>query len=145
MTTAARRRGRGDLASDEGSVTVLAAVLMAALLLVLALVVDGGARLRATSRADALAAEAARAAVSAVDLRGPTVVVDRPAAVAAANTYLANNDATGTITVDPDGSIRVQAQLRRQAPVGLLGGTIETTGVATAQLTVGVRPPGAAP
>jgi len=78
MTTAGNTENRANLASDEGSVTVPAAVLAAALLLVLALVVDGGARLRATSRADSLAAEAARAAVSAVDLRGPTVVVDRP-------------------------------------------------------------------
>jgi len=144
MTPAAAHRANpAGLAADEGSVTVFAAVLVAALLLVLALVVDGSARLRATSRADALAAEAARAAVSAVNLRGPTVVVDRPAAVAAATTYLANNDATGTVTVEPDGAVHVQAQLVRQAPVGLLGSTIDATGVASAQLTVGVRPPGA--
>ena len=144
MTAAGNAENPDRLASDEGSVTVLAAVLVAALLLVLALVVDGGARLRATSRADSLAAEAARAAVSAVDLRGPTVVVDRPAAVAAATAYLAANDATGTVTLNPDGTIQVQARLSRQAPVGLLGGTIEATGIATAQLSVGVRPPGAA-
>jgi hypothetical protein len=142
MTAALPTGTQPQRACDEGSVTVLVAVLVAALLLVLALVVDGAARLRATSRADALAAEAARAAVSVVDLRGATVVLDRPGAIAAANAYLAANDATGTVTLDAGGGARVEVRLRQQAPVGLLGGTIEATGVATAQLTVAVRPPG---
>jgi len=141
----AGRASRSVLARDEGSVTVLAAVLITALLLVLALVVDGAARLRATSRADALAAEAARAAATAVDLRGTAPVVDRPAAITAATAYLAANDAAGTVTIGPEGAIGVQVQLRQAAPVGLLGATIEATGVATAQLTVAVRPPGPPP
>jgi hypothetical protein len=139
------RRPGPELAGDEGSVTALAAVLIASVLLVLALVVDGAALLRATSRADAVAAEAARAAVSVVDLRGPTVVLDRPRALAAAHAYLAANDATGTVTVDEAGGVQVDTRLRQPAPIGLLGGTIEATGRATAQLTVAARAPGPPP
>ncbi|MFD2400008.1 hypothetical protein ACFSVJ_28895 [Prauserella oleivorans] len=67
---------------------MLIAVLVPALLFMLALVVDGAGQLRATARADAIAAEAARAAQTALDTRGATVVVDPAAAVAAAHSYL---------------------------------------------------------
>lgn len=55
---AARRHGRG----DRGGIAVFVAICTVVLLAIAGLVLDGGGKLRATERADALALEAARAA-----------------------------------------------------------------------------------
>ncbi|MGB8385495.1 MAG: pilus assembly protein TadG-related protein, partial [Dermatophilaceae bacterium] len=54
-----RRRRTG---ADRGSVTLWVAVSVATILAVVALVADGGAKIRAAERADIVAGEAARAA-----------------------------------------------------------------------------------
>lgn len=126
---------------DAGSVTVLAAVLIPALLLVIALVVDGAGQLRAISRADALAAEAARAAQTALDTRGRTVTVDRAAAVAAARSYLDQAGHTGRITVSGPDTVTVSVTVTVPAAIGLAGPTHTATGTATARLGV-ARAPG---
>ncbi|WP_275293506.1 hypothetical protein [Amycolatopsis sp. La24] len=124
---------------DAGSTSVLIAVLVPALLLVLALVVDGSARLRAIARADALAAEAARAANTAVDTRGARVAVDSAAAASAAAAYLAHSGHAGQVTVTGPRAVQVVVTVAEPAPIGLLGSTIAATGSARAELGVGTR------
>lgn len=52
---------------EAGSVTVFVAISVLGLLLLIGLVADGGAKLRATQRADSVAAEAARLVVTVTD------------------------------------------------------------------------------
>ena len=93
-------------AHDEGRIALLAIVLTFAVLTMIGLSVDGGGKLRALQRADRLAVEAARAAGQAIQapqaIQGGEKVVDPPAAVAAAESYLAAAGVTGTVTVSED-------------------------------------------
>lgn len=130
---------------DAGSVTVLVAVLVPALLLVVVLVVDGAGQLRTISRADALAAEAARAAQTAVDTRGETIVVDTASAVATARSYLAQAGYSGTVTITGPDTVRVTVTVSDPAVFGLGGSSHTATGTATAQLGVGTSTPGGFP
>ncbi|MFC1432308.1 hypothetical protein ACEZDB_16800 [Streptacidiphilus sp. N1-3] len=70
------------------------------LLMLTGLVLDGGGRLRAIERADALAQEAARAAGQQIDqaalLQGQGLRLDVGPAEAAASSYLAANGITGS-------------------------------------------------
>ena len=89
-----RGRHRSDADGDRGSVTLFFAVAVVGLLVLLGLVVDGAAKVRAVQRADALAAEAARAGGQAIALP-PTIAGQRPradpaASVAAAATRTAS-------------------------------------------------------
>jgi hypothetical protein len=94
------------LRGDEGRIALLAAVLTFAVLAMIGLSVDGGGKIRALQRADRLAAEAARAAGQAIDAEqavpGGPKVVDPPAAVAAAQNYLAAAGVTGTVAIAED-------------------------------------------
>lgn len=130
---------------DAGSVTVLVAVLVPALLLVVALVVDGAGQLRAISRADAVAAEAARAAQTALDTRGETIVVDPAPAATAARSYLAQAGYRGTVAITGSHTVEVTVTVSYRAVFGLGGPHHTATGTATAQLGVGTSPPGASP
>jgi hypothetical protein len=123
---------------DAGSVSVMVAVLVPALLLVLALVVDGSARLRAISRADALAAEAARAANTAVDTRSPSVGVDTATAARTAADYLTRAGHPGQVTITGPRAVRVTVTVT-EPTIGLLGGSAQATGTALAELGVGTR------
>ncbi|WP_116202353.1 hypothetical protein [Amycolatopsis circi] len=124
---------------DTGSASVLVAVLVPALLLVLALVVDGSARLRVIARADAIAAEAARAANTAVNTRGPLVAVDTTTAANTATAYLARSGRSGTVSVVGPRAVRVTVTVTEPTTVGLLGRTATATGTALAVLGVGTR------
>ena len=124
---------------DAGSVSVMVAVLIPALLLVLALVVDGSARLRAIARADALAAEAARAANTAVDTRSPTVGIDTAGAARAAADYLARAGHPGQITITGPRTVRVSVTVTEPTTIGLLGPSTQATGTAIAELGVGTH------
>lgn len=84
--------------------TLFLVITVIGLLVLVGLVVDGGARLRAIQHADAVAAEAARAAGQVIDkpaaITGTRPRVDAEAAVAAARRFLARQHLTGTVTVD---------------------------------------------
>jgi hypothetical protein len=125
--------------TDRGSVTVLAAVLILALIAALALVVDGAGKLRAINRADAIAAEAGRAALTAVDTRGPAPRLDTPAAVHAANAYLTRVGHPGSVTLTGPKSITVTLTLTEPAAIPLFGASYTVTGHASAELGVGVH------
>lgn len=130
---------------DDGAMSVLAAVLIPALLFVLALLVDGSGKMRAITRADALAAEAARAAETALDTRGTTIIVDSATAATAAQNYLRNTGNPGEVTIENTRTVRVSVTVEQPATLGLLVDSYRATGTATAVLGVGTRSAGAFP
>ena len=73
---------------DDGGVTVFVAVCVLALISIIGLAVDGGAKMAATERADYVAGEAARAGGQAIDpaqaITGQAITVDPQDATAAA-------------------------------------------------------------
>lgn len=93
------------LRDDRGSLTLFAAVLMPALLLLIGLGVDGGNGYRQAQRADAYAAEAARAGAQAIDpttlLSGQALQVSNKDAISAADAYLSSVGLSGNVGVDP--------------------------------------------
>ena len=90
---------------DRGSLSLFAAVTTPALLLLIGLGVDGGNGYRQHQRADAYAAEAARAGAQAIApstlLSGKALQVDKTKAITAADAYLTSVGLTGTVGVDP--------------------------------------------
>jgi len=135
--------GAGGTASarETGAVTLFVAIAVTGLLVLLGLVVDGGAKVRAAQQADRLAAEAARAAGQAIDLAavlgGDAIRVDRRAAQAAAEEYLARSGGRGQASVSRDGRT-ITVTTRASVPtvfLGLIGiGEVGVTGRAEAVL-----------
>ena len=123
---------------DRGSVTVFFAVSVLGLLLLIGLVADGGAKLRATQEAAATAAEAARAGGQALDTAqaagGDTGHLDRARAIQAAQNYLTAAGATGTVTVSEDRT-RLTVTVTKTAPTAFLSliGITDLTVTAHAQ------------
>ncbi len=119
---------------DRGSVSLWVAATLVAVLAVVALVADGGAKIRAGERADIAAAEAARAAsyASGGDERTRT-----SAAVTAARTILSRSGVAGSVTVVGPGRVDVTAQASAAGPIS--GYTYTVSRSATAQLLLGVR------
>ncbi|KQY48007.1 pilus assembly protein TadG-related protein [Cellulomonas sp. Root137] len=126
---------------EAGSVTVFVAISVLGLLLLIGLVADGGAKLRATQRADSVAAEAARAGGQALDVPGAVsgsgTRVDRALAVQAATTYLRQSGHTGTVTVSDDRA-RLVVTVTDTAPTAFLSligiSTLTVTGHGEARL-----------
>lgn len=124
-----RLRPRGPL-TERGSVSVLFAVLVPGLLLIIGLAVDGGAKVQAVQRADAIAEEAARAGGQAIDrsaaLAGD-LRVDVPAAVTTAQDYLRRNDVHGTVRVIDGETLQVRTTISQPTVfLGVLGITTMT-------------------
>jgi Flp pilus assembly protein TadG len=124
---------------DTGQITAYLAVLLAALLLMLGLVSDGGRALAARLRATDHAEEAARAAAQALDLaayrRDGTLRLDPAQARARARAYLATTGDTLTaVTITGD---QATVTVTRTEPTRLLGPiglrTIHVTGTGTAR------------
>jgi hypothetical protein len=143
MTTRCPRLPRrGD---DTGSVTLFLAVTVAGLFVLVGLVVDGGAKVRAVQRADAVAAEAGRAGGQAIDL--PPAIDGRPprvdprAAVHAAQAYLTATGTTGTVRAETGGrSLTVEVTTTQDTVfLGLIGiHSMTVRGTATVSLVRGV-------
>src|SRR5258708_2833637 len=87
---------------DSGSLTLLLALLMVALLALVGLVIDGGRKLNQSASAYAIAQEAARAGAGMVDrsvaYRSGTFGVDEAQALAAARAYLVSAGYTGSVS-----------------------------------------------
>ncbi|MFC9033648.1 pilus assembly protein TadG-related protein [Streptomyces arboris] len=94
--------------ADRGSVTLFWLIAGVAIIGMLGLLVDGGGILRAKATADDIAAEAARTAGQQLDLSqaipGTALVVDPDAAQQAAEAFLAQAGAEGSVTVSGDGT-----------------------------------------
>ena len=103
MTASRTRR----LASDEGSVTLFFCIAVVGLMVMVGLVVDGGAKVRALQRADRLAAEAGRAGGQAIDvlaaIAGDAPTLNPQAAVIATQAYLRANGVAGAVSVTDAG------------------------------------------
>ncbi|GAB3435003.1 hypothetical protein GCM10027569_86610 [Flindersiella endophytica] len=88
---------------ERGAVSAFVAVAVLAMLFAAGLAVDGGTRARTAAKANALAAEAGRAAaqqvVASEAVRGEAVTLDRNEAVRAAHAYLDRAGALGHVNV----------------------------------------------
>ena len=142
-TTHPRRRLPHGTRGEEGSVTLFLSITVIGLLVLIGLVVDGGAKIRGVQHADALAADAARVAGQQINapaaITGGALALDTRAAVAAAQHYLSAHGVTGTVTTT--GST-VTVAVTTSTPtifLGLIGITTFTVhGHATATLVRGV-------
>ena len=131
------------MTDESGVVSAMVVVLMSALLLVVGLAYDGGEILNAKVRAMDEAGEAARAGAQALGpaIRTTNVAdLDRAAAQAAAQAYLASAGHRGTINVT---GTTVTVTVSFDQPVVLLGlvglGPAHITEVGSADATAGIR------
>ncbi len=133
---------------ERGSLTLMLAVLMVALLALAGLVIDGGRKLNQSASAYAIAQEAARAGAGMVDrsaaYRSGTFRVDQGQALAAARDYLTGAGYSGSVTADGTRRIRVTVTVSEPTLVLSLIGidTMTSTGSAVASLVTGVTGPG---
>ena len=123
--------------TDRGSVALWVAVMAAAVLLTLALIVDGGAKIRAGNRADIAAAEAARAAVIAAGPRPAGTAAAAHLAVAAVTAYLAKAGVQGSAVILGPGRVQVRVRASDRGPIS--GHTFTVTRTAVAALLIGVE------
>ncbi|WP_329615714.1 pilus assembly protein TadG-related protein [Streptomyces brevispora] len=139
---------RTRLRQDTGSVSLYAAIVIVGMLVMIGIAVDGGGKMRATERADAVAQEAARTGGQEIDagqaITGENIVADPGAARGAALDYLAAAGAHGTVTVSDDGkklTVTVTDAYRTRF-LTVLGVTeMPVTGHASAVLVHGVQAP----
>ncbi len=133
---------------ERGSLTLVLAVLMVALLALAGLVIDGGRKLNQSASAYAIAQEAARAGAGMVDrsaaYRLGTFRVDEGEALAAARAYLTGAGYSGSVTSDGTQRIRVTVTVTKPTLVLSLIGidSMTSTGSAVASLVTGVTGPG---
>ena len=125
--------------AERGAIGVFLAVLAPGLLLIVGLAVDGGAKVAATQRANAIADEAARAGGQALDVSAALtgqVRVDPAAAVAAAQDYLSRTGVQGTVTVVDADTLQVSTTISEPTTfLGLIGiSTLTVEGTGTADL-----------
>ncbi|MEU5013312.1 hypothetical protein AB0G35_24040 [Streptomyces sp. NPDC021749] len=121
--------------------SVFFAVATIAVLLVMALLVDGGKALNAANHATSLAQEAARSGGQQLDaaqaIQGTAITVDPGAAQAAAEDYLAHNGVQGDVEVTDNGqTLHVTVHSTYRTLFGSLIGksSIAVTGTANAHL-----------
>jgi putative Flp pilus-assembly TadE/G-like protein len=135
--------------TENGSITLMLAVLFVAMIAMAGIVIDGGAKLTAAENATAIAQEAARAGAGMVNPQaaytGGNFVVSRTAAVQAANEYLARTGyQAGSTVVATGNTIRVVVHVTR--PTRILSiihiDSFSVTGTGTATLAAGVTGPG---
>jgi Flp pilus assembly protein TadG len=137
-------------AHDAGSVSILLAVGLVAIMAVMALGVDFGGRLRAFARAQALAESAARAGAQQINtgaITGATATINTNTAPTVACAFLHGTEAScvGTPAVSPDGqTITVKVQIKYDPtmldlfmPNSVDKKAFTVTGTATARLLPG--------
>jgi len=143
MTRTHHRPRPRRLPGDGGQITAFVIVMMAALILLAGLVLDGGLTLAARERALGEAQEAARAGAQAINLavyrQENTLVLIPDQAVAGARAYLASIGATGTAsatanTVTVTVSITQPMQILDAA--GLRAVTVHATATAVPELGI---------
>lgn len=143
-TALSRRSGK---TRDRGALSVFTAIIALAVMTFLGGVVDFEQKLEAWHDANVLAQEAARAGAGQVNLdrfytRGQ-FIIDRAAAIEAANRYLRASGHTGTVTPTGPHSIHVSVVIERPAIfLPLIGiSTLRVRGAATADLVAGIGRP----
>lgn len=106
---------------DRGAVAAFVVLVMVGLLALVGLVVDGGTALTSRQAAQVEAEQAARAGAGALSvdaLRSDVIQIDGPAAVAAAEQFMAAAGHPGT-AVEAGGVVTVS--IRYQVPTAILG------------------------
>lgn len=153
MTT--RRRSlarRGD--AESGTLSIFVAMCATMLLMLTGLVLDGGGRLRAYERADALAQEAARAGGQQINraalLQGHGLQLDTTAAKQQALDYLtANGIDSRNVLITTTGNTLIKVKFTttyHTALLGLIGfDQLGVQGVGQARLVPGVSKAAAVP
>jgi hypothetical protein len=128
---------------DGGQITAFVVVMMAALILLAGLVLDGGLTLAARERALGEAEQAARAGAQAVNLavyRADGKLTLTPAqAVADGRAYLASIGATGTISVAGDtvtAAVTITQSMQILDVAGLRAITVHATATAVPDLGI---------
>lgn len=148
MTISWQRSRAARRDDDRGGIAVFTAIVTMVLLGIIGLVVDGGGKLQATERADAVAMEAARAAGQAIvagdAITGTAIRVDPQAAEAAAQAYLHKAGATGRVSISDDRTqltvtVSDTYDTKFMSVVGI--GSMSVTGQSTATLLHGVTIP----
>ncbi|MCP2337509.1 pilus assembly protein TadG-related protein [Actinomadura rupiterrae] len=134
------------LCDDRGSITPYALIFIIILTMFIGLAVDGGAKLRAGWEAVGTAQEAARAGAGQVDQtaaysgRG-RFVIDRTAAVRAAESYLAAGGHRGSVSITGTRTLLVRVTVTK--PTWMLSmagiGSVSQTASASADLATGVE------
>lgn len=131
------RRVRAGLRDDDRGDVSIFVLTMAVIIMALAtLIVDGGARIKAATRADNYAAEAARAASIGIGTHPVGGTADQAAATRAADAFLAHAGIHGTVKVLGPARVQVTVQITDHGPITGIGFTVQRTH--TAQLQVGV-------
>jgi len=101
MTTRMRRARR--VGDERGSISIWVVLVAPAMIILAGLAVDGGGKVHAEQRATHLAEQAARVGGQQLRtgdaIRGVRAAADTAKAAAAARTYLAAADVSGTVTV----------------------------------------------
>jgi Putative Flp pilus-assembly TadE/G-like len=145
----ARRHWRR--AADSGQVTVFAVLAVIALIALAGLVYDGGQAMAAKTTAIDIAQEAARAGAQQISLgalrNGGHVVLDGPAARAAALAYVASAGAgdSASVTVTADTVTVTVTRVQPTAILSVVGvRSLTVTGSATATAESGLTGPGVA-
>lgn len=139
-----RHLSDGSTRDEAGSVTPFIAALTLTLFIVIGLVVDGGGKLHAMQRADAVAHEAARAGGQAIQtgiaVQGDGAVTDAVAARQAAQSYLAAAGVQGTVTIIGGNRLRVTTtETYDPKMLGLIGiGSMSEHGEAEVRLVTGI-------
>jgi Flp pilus assembly protein TadG len=132
------------LRNERGSITLMLVILFPMLLALAGLVLDGGAKLRATEHATAIAQEAARAGAGAVNQSAAyatgAFTVSPVQAVAAARAYLAHYSYPATVTVTGQDTISVRVTITQPTAVMSIVGirAMTVAGRATARLVTSV-------
>jgi hypothetical protein len=132
---------------EQGSITPYAIVFITVLMLFVGLVVDVGNKLRAGWEAVGIAEEAARAGAGQIDraaaYRGDQLVVDRGAALRAAQAHLSKSGHRGNVAISGPTSVRVTVTVTKETWLLSLVGlsTVSMTAHTNAELVAGVEGP----
>jgi Flp pilus assembly protein TadG len=146
MVHAAMSRTRRRAVGDRGGLSIFTVIITLVVVVFLGAIVDFGRRLDARHEANIAAEEAARAGAGRIDADrayayGGQIVVDRHAAVRAAQQYLRTGGYTGTVT--PVGQRRISVRVtisRRAIFLPLIGiTTMQVQASAVADLVTGVE------
>ena len=135
------RRPHATAVNERGSLALFMVVAVLAMFAATGLVVDGGGKIRSLQHAHTLAAEAARAGGQAINpadaIQGTGTVIDTARAKSAAQVFLEQAHAQGTVTVVNGTRVRVQVTTSYQ-PVflGLLGATEPLNTTASADVVL---------
>lgn len=128
------------LRDERGSLSAAFPALAIAMLLIVGLVVDGGAKASAVATAQTACQQAARVAGEHITLTDGHPSVDRSTAFSAGQTSLAADGVTGTISIDGTHLSCTAEKTNSTVFLNIIGiSTVTGHGSASANLTTGVQ------